>query len=179
MSYAEFIEGAARAFFVSWYADEVEQDRIPVNHGFGVEWMDVAPATPAWAYADAAKLLDALPGPFNNLMASWEAIWTGDRPWSPNLCGHYAAMGAMGHGVSLNDFGINALSVYIDPSGHLEGFGLEAALDDDTNAFVLLDDGVVTVRVFTLDPEGGLDIIAKRDWTAAELAQATLDSKES
>ena len=108
-----FIEGAARAFFVSAFADYVEdEDREDDGHeyphpGPGGDWCDYAPeTTPGNAYALAGELwaglyaLNGKAGPYtlaNNAQAA-----DGEEP-DPEEFGHYLAMEAMGHGVSWFD----------------------------------------------------------------------------
>jgi len=112
-----FIEGAARAFFVSAYADFCENQASKgddaddatyyISAGPGEDWADVAPAnTPPNAYALAGELwaglyhLNGAAGPYtlvNNAQAA-----DGAEPDAEEF-GHYLAMEAMGHGVSWFD----------------------------------------------------------------------------
>ena len=108
-----FIQGAARAFFVSAYADFVEDpERVQdgydyLSAGPGGDWTDTAPeTTPPNAYALAGQLwaglyhLNGKAGPYtlvNNAQAA-----DGVEPDADEF-GHYLAMEAMGHGVSWFD----------------------------------------------------------------------------
>ncbi len=113
----EFIEGAARAFFVCGYADycdeeEIDDDRSDLPQpGAGGDWMDYAPADmPGHAYALAGELWAGLAS-MNDVgcgvysLAEQAATADGiDRDdLDENNFGHYLAMEAMGHGVSWFD----------------------------------------------------------------------------
>lgn len=112
-----FIEGAARAFFVSAYADFCEDQAgksddaadatYYISAGPGEDWADVAPSeTPANAYALAGELwaglyhLNGKAGPYT-LANNAEAA--DGKPIDAEEFGHYLAMEAMGHGVSWFD----------------------------------------------------------------------------
>jgi hypothetical protein len=126
----EILEGAARALFVSAYADAAERAEEDGEEfdgdtpGPGEDWLDYAPDTPAEAAAQAGKLLATVANlnlahgeadPVSNLTsedsilrglcADWiQAGGTGDRFGSPEfIFGFYLAMEALGHGVGLSD----------------------------------------------------------------------------
>lgn len=116
-----FLEGAARAFFVTAYADYVEEGhstdndltpderkarlKLPRPPG-GKDWMDYAPTTPPNAYALAGELwaglyhLNGEAGLYSLALRAEAA--DGVAPDS-EMFGHYLAMQAMGHGVSWFD----------------------------------------------------------------------------
>ena len=111
----KFLHGAARAFFVTAYADFVEDtDREDDGHkyvqaGGGEDWMDHSPqTTPAYAYALAGELWAGIQasnpelwcGPYTAADLAKDA--DGEEP-DPDLFGHYFAMEAMGQGVSWFD----------------------------------------------------------------------------
>src|SRR5690348_663055 len=113
-----FIAGAARAFFVSSYADFVEnqdgESDLP-SAGAGEDWMDVAPETPARAVELAEQLWTGLEKANSCTVEELgtdaaEADREGDCCTEPECCGtfsfedidadqfgHYLAMQAMGH----------------------------------------------------------------------------------
>jgi hypothetical protein len=116
-----WLEGAARAFFVTAYADYVEEGHSTDNEldddererrlslpspGPGEDWMDYAPPTPPNAYALAGELWNAIhaangeAGVYSMALRA-EAV-DGEAP-DPEKFGHYLAMQAMGHGVSWFD----------------------------------------------------------------------------
>lgn len=100
-----FIRAAARAFFVSAWADAVE------NYGGsfrpGTELMDAAPATPDVVMLHAASFLGALECRNRcDLAGMWARAQKGEgHRKTPMLedFGHYLAMEAMGHGVAWTD----------------------------------------------------------------------------
>jgi hypothetical protein len=117
----EWLEGAARAFFVTAYADFVEEGHSTDNDlsdderemrlslprpGAGEDWMDYAPPTPPNAYALAGELWNALhaangeAGVYSLSLRAEHA--DGEAPDAEKF-GHYLAMQAMGHGVSWFD----------------------------------------------------------------------------
>ena len=103
--FVEFVAAAARAFFVSAWADAVE------NHGGsfpgGTELMDAAPPTPDIAMLHAARFVGVLEC---HNKCSLAVMWTraqegeGHRK-TPTLgdFGHYMATEALGHGVAWTD----------------------------------------------------------------------------
>jgi hypothetical protein len=106
-----WLEGAARAFFVTAYADHVEDCEREVDYDYprpgpGEDWCDYAPETPANAYALAGELWNALraangeAGVYSLVLRAEAA--DGKAP-DPELFGHYLAMQSMGHGVSWFD----------------------------------------------------------------------------
>lgn len=106
---SEFVIAAARAFYCDWYlSDEARERRVS---GPGVELTEVIPETQRWAFALARKFVAQLEQaagqslPF--ILADFEASWDGDRDYSEENAGWYAAMEAMGHGVGLFLFGID------------------------------------------------------------------------
>ena len=109
----EFIEGAARAFFVSAYADfvddpEREQDGYDYLSAYmGADWADCAPeVTPPNAYALAGELwagLGYLNGPCGVYTLANNAEAADGAPIDAGEFGHYLAMEAMGHGVGWFD----------------------------------------------------------------------------
>lgn len=117
----EIIEHMGKAFFAcAWadYEEEVEGD----GHG-GQDIMDVMPEAGDEAARKAAQELASalekrhgmsLPEIFrvakiisrrSRRAASrrYRTLYGGDRPRTAEMFGHYAAMGAMGHGVNLHD----------------------------------------------------------------------------
>jgi len=109
----EFIEGAARAFFVTAYADFVEDpEREQGAYDYlaascGADWMDCAPeTTPPNAYALAGELWGALyhlNGKAGVYTLALNAEAADGQPVDAKEFGHYLAMAAMGHGVSWFD----------------------------------------------------------------------------
>jgi hypothetical protein len=110
-----FLHGAARAFFVTAYADFVEDfERENDDHEYieacsGQDWMDCSPeTTPAYAYALADELLAGIkasnPDLEHGVHSAQELAKEadGEKP-DPDLFGHYFAMQSMGHGVSWFD----------------------------------------------------------------------------
>lgn len=108
-----FLEGAARAMFVSAYADFVESDedgeaRDLPRPGPGQDWYDFAPVTtPPNAYALAGELwaelraLNGGAGVYSLMLLAEEA--DGDCSVDPEEFGRCVAMTYMGHGVSWFD----------------------------------------------------------------------------
>jgi hypothetical protein len=98
---ASILEGAARALFVSWYADAVDAGEHDGDAaGPGQDWMDVAPATPDSARNEAMALLRCVEGDNR----SWsEVLARPEVEADPEGFGHYLAMEALGHGVSWAD----------------------------------------------------------------------------
>lgn len=106
----EFIEGAARAFFVSAYSDycnsgEPGSDGIPRAID-GEDWSDVAPeATPIQAYVLAGEMWAAIEhtnGQSLYQLARLAELADHDDI-DPEEFGHSLAMQYMGHGVSWFD----------------------------------------------------------------------------
>ena len=124
-----FLLGAAKAFFVTAYADFVEEGHSTDNEltdedraarlalprpGAGQDWMSYAPEPPPAAYALAGQLwqgiadqkdifgtrLNGFCGVISLAERAKEA--DGEDP-DPEEFGHYLAMQAMGHGVSWFD----------------------------------------------------------------------------
>jgi hypothetical protein len=100
----------ARAFFACAWADYSEQ--IGPHYPAGCEIMDEMPdeIDPAATKAaqDLATRLEKQHGLplaeiFQRAVEISERENEGDRERTPEMFGHYAAMGAMGHGVSLYD----------------------------------------------------------------------------
>lgn len=110
----EWLAGAARAFFVSAYADYVENpddheddgdDEDLPRPGGGGDWYDCAPETPPNAYALAGELwamLESKNGASVYAIAERAKAADGEDP-DPNQFGRDLAMEAMGHGVSWFD----------------------------------------------------------------------------
>lgn len=105
----EILENMARAFFATAWADW--SDRYgPGTQGNGVDVMDEMPdeIDPAARHA-AGHLVESLESLHGKRIEELfeQALEIsgddGDRPKTPEMFGHYAAMGAMGHGVSLYD----------------------------------------------------------------------------
>lgn len=103
----DFIEGAARAYFVMAYADfadECEDGEFARASG-GEDWYDVAPATPPNAYAYAGQLWEGL-GTLNNggvyALAVAAEHADGKAPSGEDF-GRDFAMQSMGHGISWFD----------------------------------------------------------------------------
>jgi hypothetical protein len=108
-----FLEGAARAFFVTAYADHVENcDDFDDDHDYakpgpGGDWCDSAPEAPPNAYALAgelwAKLAAANPDGAGVYTLADLAAEADGKAIDAESFGHYLAMQAMGHGVSWFD----------------------------------------------------------------------------
>ena len=109
-----FLLGAAKAFFVTAYADyveepEAEDDRSHLARASGGEdWMDCAPALPPNAFALAgelwANLEDSNPHVGCGVYSLADLARQADHDGiDPEEFGHYLAMQAMGHGVSWFD----------------------------------------------------------------------------
>lgn len=99
----------ALAFFASAWADWADEFG-PGTPGMGADVMDVMPdeIDPA-ALQAATDLIESLEKQHSMSIAEIfeKAVEIsgddGDRPKTAEMFGHYAAMGAMGHGVSLHD----------------------------------------------------------------------------
>jgi hypothetical protein len=101
----EFSEGAARAAFVSSWADRQEERGKTYP---GRDLMDVAPSTPLSAYVWAGKLIGRLEAANNaNIWMIGSRAAKADRVAWKRFdgveFGHYMAMEALGHGVSWFD----------------------------------------------------------------------------
>ncbi len=97
-------DAAARAFYVSAWADDAEERGDLPDGG---DLMDKAPATPRDATAFATKFIDKVEEANHASVADLlvkAAKADGKKPAAPTeyarLFGHYIAMQAMGHGVS-------------------------------------------------------------------------------
>ena len=111
----EIVRHMARAFFACAWAD-YEEEYGDTNLS-GCDVMDVMPdeLEPSAVYAafDLCVMLEKQHGMHltdifehareMSLEAAIEGDYSGDREKSPEMFGHYAAMGAMGHGVNLHD----------------------------------------------------------------------------
>jgi len=107
----EFIQGAARAFFVMAYADYCEENSesdILTHAGPGGDWMDCAPDTPIAAYVFAGEMWSDLAhankvpcGVIGLANLAKEADGVDDI--DVNDFGHRLAMQYMGTGVSWFD----------------------------------------------------------------------------
>lgn len=109
----EIIESAARAFYVSWWANEQENKKGFRGFGGG-DLIDIAPRTPrnvltfARAFiADFEKTngvrADQMYERAKALAEAPGGMHYARRDPSPDLFGHYTAMQAMGHGVAWSD----------------------------------------------------------------------------
>ena len=101
----EFVEAAARAMFVSAWADAMEEAGESFS---GVELMDVAPETPLEAEKAARELARAIEATNDaQLKELWlqAATASGRHLSEPTVedFGHYSAMAALGHGVAWED----------------------------------------------------------------------------
>lgn len=107
-----FLYGAARAFFVTAYADFVEDaEREDDGHDYpsashGEDWNDIAPEAPPNAYALAGELwqgLHAMNGEAGVYSLALRAESADGVVPDPEDFGFSFAMQAMGHGVSWFD----------------------------------------------------------------------------
>ena len=116
-----WLEGAAKAFFATAYADYVEEGHSTDNEltdderearlsldrpGAGEDWMDYLPEIPPNAYALAGELwaaLHAANGEAGVYSLSLRAEHADGKAPDAEEFGHYLAMQAMGHGVSWFD----------------------------------------------------------------------------
>lgn len=101
----EFAEGAARAAFVSSWAD-YQEERGKTYPGKNL--MDVAPSTPLSAYVWAGQLIGKMEElNSRNIHAIGAAVAEADglgwMAFDGADFGHYMAMQALGHGVSWSD----------------------------------------------------------------------------
>ena len=95
---------AARAFFASAWADQVEENGVSLQG----EIMDQMPIEidPAAIHAARTLRMDIERANGNTIEEIMDFIklnGNGDRPNTIDHFGHYAAMQAMGHGVGLGD----------------------------------------------------------------------------
>lgn len=137
----EFVESAARAFFVSAWANAAEEQGESFS---GMQLMDVAPATPNEVIEHAARFIksvEKLNGRSIDELYDEAANAPGKyyRDPDPSEFGHYLAMEAMGHGVNWYDnhpvpragkFVVPAVEIHVsvDPddvdAAQLDYFGL-------------------------------------------------------
>lgn len=111
----EIADGAARALWVTSYADWVESlpraEQRELGPGAGGDWCDVAPKTPATADQAAAQFVARLVqgnqvGNVTELVrkaAAADGLRRGVSSRYADSFGHYLAMQALGHGVSWFD----------------------------------------------------------------------------
>ncbi len=106
----EILEHMAKAFFACAWADYSEQ--VGPHYPMGCEIMDemgdeIDPAATEAAEGLATALEKAHEAPLSEIFRQAVEISVtanaGDRDRSAEMFGHYAAMGAMGHGVGLWD----------------------------------------------------------------------------
>lgn len=110
----EIMEHMAKAFFASAWADWADEHG-PGTQGNGVDVMDEMPdeidGAATLAAVKLTEALEALHGrDITDIFVAAKTVsrrhkgWQGgDRKRTAEMFGHYAAMGAMGHGVSLYD----------------------------------------------------------------------------
>jgi hypothetical protein len=110
----EIMEHMARAFFACAWADWTDEFGEGTQ-GNGVDIMDEMPETidgaATLAAAELTRKLEALHGrgiadifvAAKTISRRHKGYQGGDRRRTAEMFGHYAAMGAMGHGVSLYD----------------------------------------------------------------------------
>lgn len=134
----EIMEHMAKAFFACAWADYQEEycDGLP---GMGVDVFDIMPdeIDPA-ATAAAVKLTSCLEKQhgrdladiFHKAAGISQEHREGDHKRTPEFFGHYAAMGAMGHGVSLYDALGRTAAEWVNTSGcymEFSAFDLDVA----------------------------------------------------
>lgn len=112
----EIVRHMARAFFACAWADYSEQ--VGPHYAAGSQIFDVMPdeldPSAVWIAFELARQLEEIHGYtldriFAKAAEISESRRGGDRPRTAEMFGHYAAMGAMGHGVGLWDaFGPDA-----------------------------------------------------------------------
>lgn len=106
-----FVDGAARAFWVSAYMRGVDElpggQRKALSPGGGGDWMDVAPETPRKADREALKFSRE----FSKKVSNKVIIQMMDAYGDAELAGHNAAMESMGHGVGLFNEGIKGPTI--------------------------------------------------------------------
>lgn len=113
MLHSEILQGMARAFFASAWADACNEAGESSSLS-GREIMEVMPQTidPAAWHAARTLYFDMervnVKG-MGAILQTAESLANGDRECTPELFGHYCAMQSMGHGVGLHDsFGAEA-----------------------------------------------------------------------
>lgn len=107
----DFEDGAALAFWADAYASNVEElaqqgdDEAydALDPGAGGDWMDVLPPTPKSAEKAGREFTKA----FRKAATAKQVREMEDNIDSAEKAGHYAAMGAIGHGVGLWDFNVD------------------------------------------------------------------------
>lgn len=112
----EIIEGAARALYVNWYAQQADEGRRGFRRAdSGADWMDVAPPTSRAALRFARKFIAAVEATNDaDIVRLFGVALTAvlnpdnhntrdEADATPDRFGHYLAMSAMGEGVSWND----------------------------------------------------------------------------
>lgn len=110
----EIIESAARAFYVSRWADDQEERDWPAGSPSGRDLDEMAPRTPKKVVAFAKKFIaafertnsmsvDQLYERAAELTRQPGGMRYARRPPSADLFGHYLAMQAMGSGVAWSD----------------------------------------------------------------------------
>jgi hypothetical protein len=118
---------AARAFFASAWADQVEENGAALRG----EIMDQMPddIDPAAIHAARTLRMDierANGNTIDGIMDFIELNGDGDRPNTVEMFGHYAAMQAMGHGVGLGDaFGSHVRETVKVPYCEFGSYSLE------------------------------------------------------
>ena len=120
----EILEHMAKAFFACAWADYSEQ--VGPHYPAGAEILDVmddegddAATKAAAGLANELAKKHGLPISeiFRQAVAISEANNAGDRERTPEMFGHYAAMGAMGHGVGLWDALGGAACDFVESKG--------------------------------------------------------------
>lgn len=113
-----FVLAAARAFYVDWWLnvdpDASGEGRNSRRIGSGCEILDIAPQTQRWAIKlarqFAADIATRYGTSLEHILEQWQAYAEtadhADREATIENLGFYAAMQAMGHGVSLWDCGV-------------------------------------------------------------------------
>jgi hypothetical protein len=103
----EFVEGAARAYWVTAWADHMEEQGESLGSG---DLMDLAPPTPLSAYVAAGELIGSLTcaNKVHWAVLAARAAEADGYDYDPTEIdleefGHYLAMQSMGHGVSWFD----------------------------------------------------------------------------
>jgi hypothetical protein len=107
----DFEEGATLAFWADAYASEVEEMAEQgdseaydaLNPGAGGDWMDVLPTPPKSAKQAGREFTKT----FRKAASATQVRQMEDNIGDAEKAGHYAAMGAMGHGVGLWDFDVD------------------------------------------------------------------------
>jgi len=104
---SDFIIAAARAFYVDWWCNRMEE--LGQTDGWsGCELTEIAPETQRWAFKTAREFHhDIIKHVDASYLDHWREQWSGDREGTDDMIGWYAAMEAMGHGVGLWEYGID------------------------------------------------------------------------